>query len=274
MLKHIAVSAAFRLGISIAKMTPNDEVRELLRQLYPVTTEHELIRLGCAGDGGYLVPDDLAGIEACFSPGVDNRATFEEALLAQGIRCHLADRSVEKSPIDSADCTFVKKYVGVVTNGDFITLDRWIEEMEPNDGDLLLQMDIEGAEWPALLNISDTNLARFRIIVLELHDMERLMDKHAFRIINAVMGRLLEKFYVVHNHPNNYGGLVKVDSIEIPRALEITLLRRDRGTSSGFATQFPHRLDHANAEDRNDIALPAAWHMGVRTSERTSMESR
>ena len=27
--------------------------------------------IGGAGDGGYLVPDDLDGIEYCFSPGVN-----------------------------------------------------------------------------------------------------------------------------------------------------------------------------------------------------------
>jgi hypothetical protein len=120
-------------------------------------------------------------------------------------------------------------------------------------------MDIEGAEWPVLLNISDSKLARFRIIVVELHDMERLMDKHAFRIIRAVMERLLEDFCVVHNHPNNYGGLVGVGALEIPRALEVTLLRRDRCAPTGFATQFPHPLDHTNASERRDIVLPAAW---------------
>jgi hypothetical protein len=218
-----------------------------------------LVRLGCAGDGGYLVPDDIDGIDACFSPGVDNRATFEEALLARGLRCHLADGSVERGPLDDRSCTFLKKYIGVVSNDQFITLDRWVEEMEPSDGDLILQMDIEGAEWPVLLNTSDSNLARFRVIVLELHDMERLMDKHAFRIIHAVIDRLLEKFYVVHNHPNNYGGSVRVGAISIPRALEVTLLRRDRATPSGFATRFPHPLDQPNTEGRRDIVLPAAW---------------
>jgi hypothetical protein len=262
MLKYFAVSTAFKLGFSIAKMTPNEDVKALLQQLHPMTTEHELIRIGCAGDGGYLVPDDLDGIGACFSPGVDNRATFEEALLRRGIRCHLADASVDRNPIDDKRCTFLKKYLGVVNNELLITLDRWIEDMEPGTGDLLLQMDIEGTEWPVLLNLSEANLARFRVIVLELHDMERLMDKHAFQIIRGVMDRLLEKFYVVHNHPNNYGGRVRAGAIEIPRSLEMTLLRRDRVQQTSPATQFPHPLDQINAEHRRDIVLPAAWRGG------------
>lgn len=258
-MKYFAVSTAFKLGFSIAKMSSNDDVKTLLRRLQPMATEHELARLGCAGDGGYLVPDDLDGIEACFSPGVDGRATFEEALLARGMRCHLADASVDHNPIEDGHSTFVKKYLGVVNTDLTVTADRWIDDAEPGNGDLLLQMDIEGAEWPVLLNISDRNLARFRVIVLELHDMERLMDKHAFQIIRTVMDRLLDKFYVVHSHPNNHGGLVRAGEIEIPRALEMTLLRRDRVRRAAPATRFPHPLDQANAEHRRDIVLPMAW---------------
>lgn len=259
MLKYIAVSTAFRFGFAIAKTTPMHDLRALIGRLSPVTTEHDLIRVGCDADGGYLVPDDFDGIVACFSPGVDNRATFEEALLQRGIRCHLADASVDRNPLDDDRSSFSKRYLGVVNNETFITGDRWIEEREPGEGDLLLQMDIEGAEWPVLLNIGDHALARFRIIVLELHDMERLLDRHAFEIIRATMERLLERFHVVHIHPNNFGGRVYAREIEIPRSLEVTLLRRNRARLVSPAIQFPHPLDQANTQDRRDIVLPPAW---------------
>ena len=126
--------------------------------------------------------------------------------------------------------TFIKKHLGVVNDDSLITADRWINDREPGNHDLLLQMDIEGAEWPILLNLSEANLRRFRIMVLELHDMERLMDKHGFQIIACVMSRLLNSFQVVHIHPNNHGGLVRTNNVEIPRALEMTLLRSDRTT--------------------------------------------
>lgn len=60
------------------------------------------------GDGGYLIPDDLEGISACFSPGVDDRATFETSLIARGIPCFLADASVDKAPIDGDMIHFTK----------------------------------------------------------------------------------------------------------------------------------------------------------------------
>ena len=72
MLKYLAVSTALRLGFSIAKKTPVHDVKNLLGRLHPVVTEHRLLRLGCTGDGGYLIPDDLDVFDACFSPGVDD----------------------------------------------------------------------------------------------------------------------------------------------------------------------------------------------------------
>jgi len=44
------------------------ELADFLRRVRPVTTDHELVRIGEARDGGYLLPDDLEGISYCFSP--------------------------------------------------------------------------------------------------------------------------------------------------------------------------------------------------------------
>jgi hypothetical protein len=98
---------------------------------------------------------------------------------------------------------------------------------------------------------------RFRIIVVELHDLERLMDKHAFVIIKSTLERLLLDFYVVHNHPNNYGWTVRCGSLVIPRVK--TLIRKDRVTAVAPARVFPHPLDARNDITRPDVPLPAAW---------------
>jgi hypothetical protein len=259
MMKHAFVSACLNVGISVAMQTDKEAVLALLSLVHPLITEHPLIRLGCGGDGGYLVPDDLKGISACFSPGVDNRASFETSLIERGIPCYLADGSVDCAPIKSDMVHFSKKFLGVTTNATTVTLDDWVNANKPGRDDLILQMDIEGAEWPVLLNVSRDTLRRFRIIVIELHDLERLMDKHAFVIIQATFERLLQDFYIVHNHPNNYGWIVRCHSLVIPRVVEMTLIRKDRVTSIEFARTFPHPLDAKNDINRPDIPLPRFW---------------
>jgi Methyltransferase FkbM domain len=249
-LKYGFVTAFLNVGLSVAKQSNRRDVRQLISALHPVWIP--LIRLGISGDGGYLLPNDLDDIDACFSPGVNNRVSFEEELVRRGIPCHLADAVFDSLTLDrlsgtnSSKSSFTPKFVGVLNDEKTITMDDWIDQRAPGDSDLLLQMDIEGHEWPVLLNVREATLRRFRIIVLETHDMERIMDKHAFLIISSVFRRLLQYFYVVHIHPNNYGGTVSCGSLEIPRSLELTFYRRDRAASPQFATTFPHPLDVKN----------------------------
>lgn len=258
-LKYAFVTACLNAGISVAKQTEGEAVRDFVARLHPLATEHPLIRMGAHGEGGYLIPDDLEGVVACFSPGVDDRATFETDVIERGVPCFLTDGSVESAPIKSDLVHFTKRFLGVVNDDTTITLDDWVEVNQPGHSDLILQMDIEGAEWPVLLNVSRGTLRRFRIIVIEFHDLERLMDKHAFAIIRATFDRLLEHFYIVHNHPNNYRGTVRRGTLVIPRVLEMTLIRKDRVTSTKFARIFPHPLDERNDVDRPDIPLPPHW---------------
>jgi Methyltransferase FkbM domain len=258
-MKHAIVTACLNVGISVALKADQKSVQALVSRLHPLLTEHPLIRLGCDGDGGYLVPDDLDGIAACFSPGVDNRATFETSLIERGIPCYLTDGSVDNAPIEGNMVHFAKKFLGVTSNDTTITLDDWVSANEPGGNDLVLQMDIEGAEWPVLLNVSRNTLLRFRIIVVELHDLERLMDKHAFLIIKATFERLLQDFHIVHNHPNNYGQTVRCGSLVIPRVLEMTFIRKDRVRSTEFTLKYPHPLDARNDVNQPDVSLPPQW---------------
>lgn len=70
-LKIFLKQAFLRIGLNITWFGNSEFVAEFLRNCYPLTTNIELIRVGSNFDGGYLVPNDLQGIEACFSPGVD-----------------------------------------------------------------------------------------------------------------------------------------------------------------------------------------------------------
>ena len=64
-------------GLKVEKYVNYNKVRDFLELLRPVTTEFELMRVGSEEDGGYLIPDDLQGVVALFSPGVAKSATFE-----------------------------------------------------------------------------------------------------------------------------------------------------------------------------------------------------
>jgi hypothetical protein len=237
----------------------------LFDSIKPLETDYPLIRLGGEGDGGYLVPDDLDGIKACFSPGVDVVAGFEEAMVARGIPCFQADASVERTPLVHPLVQFERKFLGIADDETTVTLDRWVEEKMPgSDGDFLLQMDIEGAEWLVLASTDDHTLAKFRIILIEFHDVERVFENFAFGVMSAVFAKLLKQFHVVHAHPNNCRPVVgRGERFEVPSVLEYTFLRKDRASRTAPATCFPHPLDRDNSRVAPPIVLPPSLYRPV-----------
>ena len=135
-MKEAVVGILATFGISVSRCVDIQFVRRLVERLHPITTDKELIRIGGEGDGGYLVPDDLGGIVACFSPGVGAVASFEATLVARGIPCYLADACVAGPPILDTLIHFDKKFLGVVNDDRSMTLDAWVKNCAPPAGDL------------------------------------------------------------------------------------------------------------------------------------------
>lgn len=247
-------------GFLISPGSKDSEIKELLTDLAPYRTDKELIRIGGDADGGYLIPNDLQGIRYCFSPGVADRSTFELDLASRGIRSFLADYSVDEPPIKSDMFHFTKKHLGAVNSEKFMTLQKWIEGLVPSDTkDFILQMDIEGGEYEVILDTPTSVWERFRIVVVEFHDLQDIFSQSGIRFIGHCFLKLLSSFRVVHIHPNNVLPIAGRNGLQVPSIMEITFLRRDRVRSSQRSELFPHPLDQPNCADAPDIVLPACW---------------
>lgn len=141
-----------------------------------------------------------------------------------------------------------------------MTIDDWVEDSLPqSESDLLLQMDIEGFEYEVLLGMSSKLLNRFRIIVVEFHNLDELWNKSFYSIVSRVFDKLLQNHTCVHNHPNNCCGSMKFGQIEIPCSTELTFIRNDRIENSHLAQTFPHPLDCDNTSN-TPIYLPKCWY--------------
>ncbi len=241
-------------------MTDRNELLRLLKRLYPLSTNKELIRLGPKGDGGYLVPDDLAGIQACFSPGVSLVSGFEEDCAELGIKVFLADKSVDGPVTGHELFCFTKKFVGATSNDDFMTLDHWVTSSLPEiNADLLLQIDIEGFEYEVFLSASEALMQRFRIIVAEFHHLDQLWNKPFFNLAGRAFDKILQTHTCVHIHPNNLCGSLNISGINIPTVMEFTFLRNDRFEHSSYQKNFPHPLDSDNTAN-SSLTLPKCWY--------------
>lgn len=247
-------------GYHVADRTALEDVRRIVRALRPIDGGRKLVRLGPGGDGGYLVPDDLAGIEYAFSPGVSNESGFETDLAARGMQVFLADHSVDGPAEPNAKFTFVKKNVGAFSDETCTTLAAWKDAAIPGyGGDLLLQMDIEGGEYETLLAAESALLAQFRIMVIEFHYVHELLNRRFYEIASRTFEKLLKTHSVVHLHPNNCCGSVKSGDLELPRIAELTWHRNDRLRQRTPRRDFPHPLDRDNTRKKT-LVLPPCWY--------------
>ena len=97
-------SAGLRLGlffgvyISKIKPTSKETIEAFFANLRENSAQVDLVRIGGAGDGGYLVPNDLKDVHFCMSPGVAETSCFEFQLASDyNMICCLADFSVRGS---------------------------------------------------------------------------------------------------------------------------------------------------------------------------------
>lgn len=107
-------------GEESRSFSPLKEMLEVFELLKPRPSSYPLARVGDDRDGSYLIPEDLEGIAACFSPGVNNIKHFEDRLVDEyGIVCHMCDYSSDvskfKTPIRDTKQTFLKKWLNSET---------------------------------------------------------------------------------------------------------------------------------------------------------------
>jgi len=248
-----------------------NEIIGNLSLLIPSPCPFEMIRVGGDKDGGYLLPNDLNGITDCFSPGVNNFKNFEDELYSRfKIKSHMCDKSSDisklKTPMIEGHQTFIKKWLDIDGADDSISLEDWLKEFCPGDSDLLLQMDIEGAEYRNILGTSQSILNRFRIIVMEIHALSEAKSSATFdKRLGPFIKKLSESFICVHVHPNNCCGefIVPSSKMNMPNILEITWLRRDRFVGDSLQwnnPKIPHPLDiRRNVDSKPPIDLNDCW---------------
>jgi Methyltransferase FkbM domain len=243
----------------IERATRHEAILGFLADVRPVHSSVPLKRFGGPSDGGYLLPDDLEGIGACVSPGVSTECSFDKDIADLSIDVYMADSSVQGPPIEHDRFHFSKLFIDTFNSPTSTTIDDFCKGLAPGS-DLLLEMDIEGAEYRVLSAISEELLSRFRILAIEFHHLDCLFSPFGFREISAVFRRLLQTHNIVHIHPNSKVPVVGHGSILLPPAMEFTFYRKDRAEFDDRPLSFPHPLDATNVEGVPDLILPECWY--------------
>lgn len=173
----------------------------------------------------------------------------------------LADYSVERvgPELEGFPYTFTRRFVGPDPAPEFVSFPVWLRESSVPAGDWMLQMDIEGGEYPVLLETPLEELAKFRIICIELHQITALWNEDFFQYVRLAIDRLCVHHRCVHLHANNAGSEKSHRGIQLPDLLEVTFLRKDRMPLQPALAPLPHPLDAPNLAHLPELKLAAPW---------------
>ena len=106
-----------------------------------------------------------------------------------------------------------------------------------------------------------------------MHDLHGYRNtEHFAETVGALVERLTSEFVCVHAHPNNCCGEVMhaASGMNLPGAVELTLLRRDRLDAVPAESRIPPVLPHPEGIQRNvpenpPLRLNDAWISGPRS---------
>ena len=178
-----------------------------------------------------------------------------------------SDPSQFSTPLIEGMQTFKKKWLDIDGGEDSISLTEWINEYSPDpQNDLILQIDIEGAEYRNLLATDESIMKRFRIIVIELHGFRAFRKPELLsKEIEPLLRKLDLTHLCVHMHPNNCcGDFIDAETgLNIPNVAEVTYLRKDRFTGDTLEyiePQLPHPQDISwNVRKNPPLHLNEKW---------------
>ena len=160
---------------STCKLTASTEYyKELHGLLHIAKAEgYELTRTGQDNDGGYVMLDDFPGGIA-YSFGICGDVSWDKYMAARGYDIFMYDHTIDGLPEENARFHWSK--LGIV---DGVTNDDRLKDLEElisrngheNQRDMILKMDVEGAEWGFFERVKPETLSQFSQMTFEFHEI-------------------------------------------------------------------------------------------------------
>jgi hypothetical protein len=213
-------------------------------------------RFGSANDGGYILIDDFDQIDAAFSFGIEQNASWDVSVADRGVPVYQFDHTVDVPPVSHGDLFFFKKRIVAEAAPGCETINALVDRCgRAGFASLILKIDIEHDEWPVFDATSEAALSCFAQIVGEFHGFGSLIDSQWSNRARRVFEKITGQFGVVHVHANNHCGLNSVANTAVPEVLEITFANRSRYQLVPGDEMFPSPLDAPNYPYLPDIHL-------------------
>ena len=229
---------------------------------------HELMRTGDENDGGYVMLDDLPGGIA-YSFGIARNVSWDRDMASRGYDVYMYDHTIDSLPEENVRFHWSKLGIGDGSGNDVLL--KTLEELIAVNGhegksDMILKMDVEGAEWGFLESVKPETLLRFRQILFEFHG---LMDpkKYGLSVKYSRILEMLEKVnashQLIHLHPCNFSNCASFGGKIFPQTVEATYVIRDKYKfEQDYDVELPLEIDAPDRRGVPDIDL-GRWNRDV-----------
>jgi GR25 family glycosyltransferase involved in LPS biosynthesis len=215
-------------------------------------------RVGRMCDGGYVLLDDFDSVSAVYSVGIGGDISFDTEFAEMGKPVFMFDHTIDKPPMSHVNFHFFRE--GIAAQNDpsraVYRLDRLIEKLG-HDGrsDLLLKIDIEGAEFDVFAKMLRGTLQQFRQITMEVHALLKLSEPEYRAKFIAALARINSVFTLFHVHANNFSDIGFVQGFTVADILELSFVRTDLVVRTPSETVYPTAHDFPNWPRRPDHLL-------------------
>ena len=243
----------------------DERLLEFVRAIRPMTSANlTLERIGGPHDGGYVMATPVVAAGA-ISIGIGPDVSWDQGVAKLGIPVAMFDPTIRRLPRPVSGGRFYRIGIGPASyRGRYRSLNGLLELAGiPEDGDLLLKLDVEGAEWSSLQNISSADLRRFAQVVVELHRLEELAAGEEAVEMLAVVGHLRETHTPIHVHANNYGQIVRFGRYWFPSTVEVSYVRNELLEDSVPAPPGAVELDAPCDPRVAEVALDGLYRLEV-----------
>jgi len=226
-------------------------------ELLQVYSFDKKTRLGDNSDGGYVLAELDGDYDCYISAGIFHEESFSRDFINKynmnEYNSFGFDGTIDNYPYHyTKKISFIKKNINSFNDDNNSNLSFFTDNDKYNN--IFLKMDIEGGEYPWLLNINESQLSKFKQIVIEFHGITN--DGWNCRYDDKVkcLEKLSKTHYIVHAHGNNNSPVVN----NIPDVIELTYINKNYFTSVPELNTTPLpmiNLDFTNNERCLDINL-------------------
>lgn len=228
----------------------------MIELLKPYKINSNKLRLGPDEDGGYVASTvSIDNSKALFTYGVGYDIRYEEAYRSKtGNDSYLYDHTIGRDNgwNIGPQLNFYNEGLGFQDRcDDFINHYSKLNI----DGDVLLKIDIEGAEYDYFEKVNVEKLSKITTgILLELHWVS---DTGYQERAKNILENLYKYFTLTHIHGNAWGALFEYKGHKVPETFELSLVNNKYITDKEIDNQnYPiEGLDVSNRPSYPDVDL-------------------